>query len=271
MARNRSYIFFREHPELGRRGRAARHRGRAADRRPLARGRSPLLAARRAGLARHHARPGPRARRPLRRLMVAQDTGGAIKGVVRGDVFWGAGERAEAIAGRDAQPGPLRAAPAQGAGPDQLSAAPRRTIAGVRHLPRRSRSAKVAPAPSPMSGRHVLRSAAARRPVRHLPGRPVPADGRLRRGQAAGGRRLPGRGAARPDLLRPAGLQPGRSRRHRSGSRGARIAAFAGYDYVVAPSGSCAGMLKKHYPELFDARLGRCASGRASSRRAPSS
>jgi L-lactate dehydrogenase complex protein LldE len=29
------------------------------------------------------------------------------------------------------------------------------------------------------------------------------------------------------------------------------IAAFAGYDYVVAPSGSCAGMLKHHYPELF--------------------
>jgi L-lactate dehydrogenase complex protein LldE len=27
--------------------------------------------------------------------------------------------------------------------------------------------------------------------------------------------------------------------------------ALAGYDYVVAPSGSCAGMLKKHYPELF--------------------
>src|SRR6266513_647472 len=29
------------------------------------------------------------------------------------------------------------------------------------------------------------------------------------------------------------------------------IAAFAGYDYVVAPSGSCAGMLRVHYPELF--------------------
>ena len=29
------------------------------------------------------------------------------------------------------------------------------------------------------------------------------------------------------------------------------IAAFEGYDYVVAPSGSCAGMLKKHYPALF--------------------
>ena len=29
------------------------------------------------------------------------------------------------------------------------------------------------------------------------------------------------------------------------------IKAFAVYDYVVAPSGSCAGMLKAHYPELF--------------------
>jgi L-lactate dehydrogenase complex protein LldE len=27
--------------------------------------------------------------------------------------------------------------------------------------------------------------------------------------------------------------------------------AFAGYDHVVAPSGSCAGMLRVHYPELF--------------------
>ena len=29
------------------------------------------------------------------------------------------------------------------------------------------------------------------------------------------------------------------------------IETFAGYDYVVAPSGSCAGMVKVHYPELF--------------------
>lgn len=29
------------------------------------------------------------------------------------------------------------------------------------------------------------------------------------------------------------------------------IAAFAGYDYVVAPSGSCAGMVRAHYAELF--------------------
>lgn len=29
------------------------------------------------------------------------------------------------------------------------------------------------------------------------------------------------------------------------------IAAFDGFDYVVAPSGSCAGMLKSHYPKLL--------------------
>jgi L-lactate dehydrogenase complex protein LldE len=29
------------------------------------------------------------------------------------------------------------------------------------------------------------------------------------------------------------------------------ITAFAGYDYVVVPSGSCAGMVRVHYPELF--------------------
>lgn len=36
---------------------------------------------------------------PLRRLMVAQDTGGAIKGAVRGDVFWGHGTDAAVRAG----------------------------------------------------------------------------------------------------------------------------------------------------------------------------
>ncbi len=36
---------------------------------------------------------------PLQRLMVAQDTGGAIKGPIRGDVFWGPGAAAEKLAG----------------------------------------------------------------------------------------------------------------------------------------------------------------------------
>jgi membrane-bound lytic murein transglycosylase A len=36
----------------------------------------------------------------LNRLMVTQDTGGAIRGPVRGDIFWGTGPQAEEIAGR---------------------------------------------------------------------------------------------------------------------------------------------------------------------------
>lgn len=37
--------------------------------------------------------------KPMQRLMIAQDTGGAIRGKVRGDVFWGGGEQATLIAG----------------------------------------------------------------------------------------------------------------------------------------------------------------------------
>jgi membrane-bound lytic murein transglycosylase A len=36
--------------------------------------------------------------KPLNRVMIAQDTGGAIKGPIRGDIYWGAGERATQIA-----------------------------------------------------------------------------------------------------------------------------------------------------------------------------
>lgn len=42
---------------------------------------------------------------PLQRLMIAQDTGGAIKGHVRGDVYWGSGSMAEEVAGRMKNPG----------------------------------------------------------------------------------------------------------------------------------------------------------------------
>ena len=47
------------------------------------------------------------------------------------------------------------------------------------------------------------------------------------------------------------------------------IAAFEGFDYVVAPSGSCAGMIKRHYPEVFekDARLAARAPARWRRRR----
>ena len=43
--------------------------------------------------------------RPYRRLLIAQDTGGAIRGPLRGDVFFGAGPEAEALAGRMKQQG----------------------------------------------------------------------------------------------------------------------------------------------------------------------
>jgi len=42
---------------------------------------------------------------PLRRVVVAQDKGGAIKGAGRIDLFWGAGDEAEMLAGRMKQPG----------------------------------------------------------------------------------------------------------------------------------------------------------------------
>jgi membrane-bound lytic murein transglycosylase A len=98
MARNRSYIFFEEHPEL------------RPDEGPLGAQGVSLTAGRSLAVDPRYipfgvpvwldtTAPWPEGEGPLRRLMVAQDTGGAIKGVVRGDVFWGAGERAEAIAG----------------------------------------------------------------------------------------------------------------------------------------------------------------------------
>jgi membrane-bound lytic murein transglycosylase A len=42
----------------------------------------------------------PNSTQPLQRLMMAQDTGGAIKGRIRGDFFWGMGDQAGEQAGR---------------------------------------------------------------------------------------------------------------------------------------------------------------------------
>ena len=47
----------------------------------------------------------PNSSEPLKRLMMAQDTGGAIRGVVRADFFWGFGAAAGAEAGRMRQQG----------------------------------------------------------------------------------------------------------------------------------------------------------------------
>lgn len=98
MARNKSYIFFQENTELD------------ASEGPLGAQNVPLTAGRSLAVDPRHiplgaplwldaTAPWPDGERPLRRLVIAQDTGGAIKGPVRGDVFWGAGEQAESIAG----------------------------------------------------------------------------------------------------------------------------------------------------------------------------
>ncbi len=47
----------------------------------------------------------PNSKQPLNRLMVAQDTGGAIAGAVRVDFYWGFGDEAGALAGRMKQRG----------------------------------------------------------------------------------------------------------------------------------------------------------------------
>jgi membrane-bound lytic murein transglycosylase A len=49
----------------------------------------------------------PNSSKPLKRLMLAQDTGGAIRGGVRADFFWGAGDVAGARAGSMKQQGEI--------------------------------------------------------------------------------------------------------------------------------------------------------------------
>ncbi len=98
MATNASYVFFREvqgEGPLGSQGVALTPgRSLAVDRKFLPLG-VPLWLEATAPAA-----DGVTAPRSVRRLMVAQDTGGAISGPVRGDVFWGAGKEAEEVAGR---------------------------------------------------------------------------------------------------------------------------------------------------------------------------
>ena len=99
MWRNKSFIFFREIPALtGKLG-------------PIGAQGIPLIGGRSLAVDRRHYRLGlpiylsvPNLRkdghRNLRRLMIAQDTGTAIKGARRGDIFWGSGDKALDIAAR---------------------------------------------------------------------------------------------------------------------------------------------------------------------------
>ncbi len=99
---NPSYIFFREleagvESPPGALGiPLSAERSLAVDRRAIPLGAPVFLAA-----------SWPNTEEPLNRLMVAQDTGGAIKGRVRADFFWGMGADAGALAGRMKQQGRL--------------------------------------------------------------------------------------------------------------------------------------------------------------------
>jgi membrane-bound lytic murein transglycosylase A len=99
---NPSYVFFRELP-AGLSG-------------PLGALGVPLTAERSVAIDPRHVPLGapiflsttlPNSSRPLKKLMVAQDTGGAIKGGVRADYFWGAGEIAGKQAGSMKQQGKI--------------------------------------------------------------------------------------------------------------------------------------------------------------------
>lgn len=62
----------------------------------------------------------PNSKRPLQRLMMAQDTGSAIRGPLRGDYFWGYGEQAGVQAGRMRQSARMWVLVPHGVSPDAL-------------------------------------------------------------------------------------------------------------------------------------------------------
>jgi len=93
MNMNPSYIFFREDPWTG--DVVGSHNVPLTPARSMAVDRSYISLGTPLWLSAPHPLNGP----PLRRLMVAQDTGGAIKGPIRGDFYWGVGEHAGEHAG----------------------------------------------------------------------------------------------------------------------------------------------------------------------------
>ena len=97
MSTNRSFVFFREikgEGPIGSQGVAlTARRSLAVDRRFIPLG-APIW------LDATNPSEDGSTKEVLQTLLIAQDTGGAIRGPVRGDVFWGAGAEAEEIAGR---------------------------------------------------------------------------------------------------------------------------------------------------------------------------
>ena len=68
----------------------------------------------------------------IRRLMLAQDTGGAIRGPGRGDWFWGWGAWAEDRAGRMSEPAAMTVLVPRRQSPQAAAAPPPRETAEAR-------------------------------------------------------------------------------------------------------------------------------------------
>ena len=102
---NPSYVFFREMPVRGN----GEEGPQGALGVPLTPGRSIAVDPRHVPLGApvFLSTTHPNSQAPLSRLVLAQDTGGAIRGVVRADFFWGFGADAGAQAGRMKQPGQM--------------------------------------------------------------------------------------------------------------------------------------------------------------------
>jgi membrane-bound lytic murein transglycosylase A len=111
IAANPSYVFFREEP-------AAAEGPKGAQGLPLTPGRSIAVDPRSIPLGApvflaYNLPDG----KPMQRMMLAQDTGGAIRGRVRADFFWGFGPEAGSMAGRMRQQGRIWILWPQGATP----------------------------------------------------------------------------------------------------------------------------------------------------------
>lgn len=108
MWRNESFVFFREvkleHPALGALG--AQH-VQLTPRHSLAVDRSLWMFGTPVWLDTAFPADETGGTEPFRQLMIAQDTGTAIKGLARGDVYWGTGEEAALIAGHMKSPGAM--------------------------------------------------------------------------------------------------------------------------------------------------------------------
>ncbi|GHT87302.1 membrane protein [Betaproteobacteria bacterium] len=112
---NPSYVFFRELPD--------------AEGGPIGSQGTPIFEGRSIAIDPAHVPLGapvflsttwPNSPRPLNRLVLAQDTGSAIKGAVRADFFWGFGPEAGAQAGKMRQQGQMWVLLPRGATPAQL-------------------------------------------------------------------------------------------------------------------------------------------------------